>query len=108
MRAIVEVRSQHSRGSSSGKFGGPDTYVSVQIVPEGVKPLACLNYSVAAKRGIKIEYCGEGYSRNSGPHSALGKALAAAKIRAAKLNSSSGEFVYAVLSAQKIAKQKGI
>ena len=27
-KAIVEVRSQHSRGSASG-FGGPDTYVAV-------------------------------------------------------------------------------
>ena len=61
--AYVEERSQHSRGSSGGGFGGPDTYVAVQVVPEGVERLTCLNHSVAARRGIEIVYCGEGYSR---------------------------------------------
>lgn len=75
---LLEVRSQKSKGSSKG-FGGPDTYVAVQIVPEGVEPLRALNQDVAKKRGITIERFGEGYSRYSGPRSRLGRALAAAK-----------------------------
>ena len=76
--AIICVRSQHSVGSSSNRFGGPDRYVAVQIVPAGVEPLRCLRSDVAARRGIRIRYCGEGYSRNSGPRSMLGQALAKA------------------------------
>lgn len=63
MRAFVEERSQKSRGGSSG-FGGPDRYVAVQVVPDGVKPLSYLNSRVAKLRGIEIIWCGEGYSRN--------------------------------------------
>lgn len=76
--AIVCVRSQHSVGSSSGGFGGPDRYVAVQIVPPGVEPLQCLRRDVARKRGIELRYCGEGYWKNDGPRSMLGKALATA------------------------------
>lgn len=76
---ILEVRSQKSRGSGQGGFGGPDTYVAVQSVPAGVQPLLALNAKVAAKRGIKITHFGEGYSRSSGPRSALGLGIAAAK-----------------------------
>ena len=37
-------------------------------------------------RGIEIHYCGEGYSRNDGPRSMLGRAWRAAQeIRAAHL-----------------------
>ena len=61
--AYVEERSQHSRGSSGGRFGGPDTYIAVQVVPDGVERLTCLNHSVATRRGIEIIYCGDGYSR---------------------------------------------
>lgn len=58
--AYVEIRGQHSRGSSANQFGGPDTYVAVQIVPEGQEPLTVLNRYHAAKRGIEIKYFGEG------------------------------------------------
>ena len=75
-KAYVEIRSQHSVGSGSG-FGGPDTYVAVQIVPDGVEPLRSLNSRVASKRGIRIIQCGEGYSRNQATErSMLGAALA--------------------------------
>jgi hypothetical protein len=60
MKAYIEERSQHSKGS--WPRSGPDRYVAVQIVPDNVEPLICLNRTVAAKRGIKIIYCGEGYS----------------------------------------------
>jgi len=52
--AYIEVRSQHSRGSSAHQFGGPDTYVAVQMVPEGVEPMSALIQSAADKRGIII------------------------------------------------------
>lgn len=63
-KAYVEIRSQKSRGGSANAFGGPDTYVAVQVVPDGVERLKVLNHSIAEKRGIDIIYCGEGYSRN--------------------------------------------
>lgn len=60
MKAYIEERSQHSKGT--WPRSGPDRYVAVQIVPDNVEPLIILNRIVAAKRGIKIIYCGEGYS----------------------------------------------
>jgi hypothetical protein len=80
MRAIIEVRSQHSCGSSSNRFGGPDTYVAVQVVPDGVEPLRNLRLDAAAKRGIRIIFCGEGYSsRQATERSMLRRALAKAQ-----------------------------
>jgi len=77
--AHFEIRSQKSIGSRNSKFGGPDTYVAVQVVPEGIDPLKQLNRNVAEKRGIEIIHFGEGYSEHSGIRSALGKAIAAAQ-----------------------------
>ena len=83
--AYVEVRSQKSRGA--GPFGGPDTYVAVQVVPEGAAPLRYLNHVVAKKRGIEIIYCGEGYSnRCKTPRSMLNQAKAHAEEVAAEIN----------------------
>ncbi len=80
MQYILEIKSQHSvGGSKNGGFGGPDRYVAVQIVPDGVAPLASLQAHVAKQRGIKIKHFGEGYSKSNGPKSALGQAIAAAK-----------------------------
>lgn len=75
----IHTRSQKSVGSGPGKFGGPDTYVAVTATPEGVETPRYLNRSVLAKRGIKIFYFGEGYSKHSGPRSMLGRALAEAR-----------------------------
>ncbi len=72
--AILSERSQPSRGRATCQFSGPDTYVSVQIIPAGQYPLVCLNKKVAKKRGIILVYCGEGYSNRTGPTSMLGKA----------------------------------
>lgn len=85
-QAHVEIRSQHSRGSSANRFGGPDTYVSVQCVPDGVCPLTYLNRKVAKKRNIILIYCGEGYRKNDGPKSMLGQAIAKAEKVAAEIN----------------------
>ena len=87
-RAIVEVRTQHSTGSGTGKFGGPELYVAVQIVPEGVEPLKALQGPAAKRRGIEIVYCGEGYGRSRGPRSAFGRAMAAAEKLADEINRS--------------------
>ena len=86
--AIVEVRAQKSRGQGAGKHGGPNRYVAVQVVPEGVEPLTSLRLDIAAKRGIEIVRFGEGYSEHAGPRSALGQALAAASAYAATINAS--------------------
>lgn len=81
MKAIVEIRSQRA------KHGGPDRYVAVQVVPEGVEPLRVLNHSVAAKRGIQIIHCGEGYSlRCKTLRSMLGSAIADAQRIANNIN----------------------
>jgi len=78
MRAYVEERTQKARGTWPAR--GPDTYVAVQIVPEGVEPLKQLNHRVADNRGIKIVYCGEGYSNRCGSgRSMLDHARAKAK-----------------------------
>jgi hypothetical protein len=91
--AHVEVRAQKSRGSASGRFGGPDTYVAVQIVPDGVEPLACLNHRNATLRGIEIIHCGEGYSdRAKTPRSMLRVALAAANAIADRINAESAGY----------------
>lgn len=54
-------------------------YVAVQLVPEGVEPLEALRADLAERRGIQIVQCGEGYRRNDGPRSALGRARAEAE-----------------------------
>ena len=66
MQAFLKIKSQKSRGSGNG-FGGPDTYVAVQLVRSGQTRLESLNLKAAAKRGITLLYCGEGYSKSSGP-----------------------------------------
>lgn len=84
--AYVEVRSQHSRGSRVGGFGGPDRYVAVQVVPEGAERMATLNRKTAALRGIELIYVGEGYSNRRGPRSMLGKAICEAREIAGSIN----------------------
>ena len=72
--AYLEVRTQPARGTWPRQ--GPDTYVTVQIVPDGQERLRCLNRSVAKKRGIELVYIGEGYwQRQKTLKSALGAAL---------------------------------
>jgi len=84
--AYVEIRGQHSRGSSSNRFGGPDTYVAVQIVPDGVKRLTVLNRRLAERQGIEIIIVGEGYHEHQGPRSSLGRAIAKAEEIADRIN----------------------
>lgn len=84
--AYVEVRSQHSVGSGSNTFGGPDTYVAVQIVPSGVIPLVQLQHRVAKHRGIGIKYFGQGYGRYRGSRSMLGQAIQSANEWAEQYN----------------------
>ena len=85
MKAYVEVRSQKAKVGNSG-FGGPDTYVAIQVVPAGAERLTALDKRQADKRGITIEYIGEGYHKSRGPRSALGQAIREAERRAALIN----------------------
>ena len=83
--AFIETRSQSAKGSFPRQ--GPDTYIAVQVVPEGVQPLQTLNQAAAARRGIEIIYCGEGYrTRQQSPQSMLRQALAHAQEIAAEVN----------------------
>lgn len=84
MKAYVEVRSQKAKGTFPKR--GPDRYVAVQSVPDGVEPLKYLNYSVATRRGIEIIYCGEGYSNRTSNRSMYGQALEKAKKIAGEIN----------------------
>ncbi len=83
--AYVECRSQHAKGSGPG--AGPDTYFAVQVVPAEATRLLSLNHTAAAKRGIEIIYCGEGYSnRQQTERSMYNRAKAAAHRVAAEIN----------------------
>jgi hypothetical protein len=84
MKAYIEERAQHARGGR-----GPDRYVAVQVVPDGVERLKQLRESVAERRGIRIIHCGEGYYGSRGPRSALGQALAKAAQICAEINGES-------------------
>lgn len=80
MQYILEIRRQPAKTSRTRKpFHGPDTYVAVQCVPDGVEPLTVLNTTAAAKRGITIKRFGTGYIKHDGPRSMLGQAIAAAE-----------------------------
>ena len=59
-KAFVEKRSQKRVGTPPK--AGPDTYFVVQVVPVGKPRLKVLNTKIAAKRGIDIIFCGDGYS----------------------------------------------
>ncbi len=85
-RYILEVRDQPRYRNSLG-FYGPDTYVAVQIVPDGVEPLLeVLDPHEAAKRGIEIRRFGDGYSYSDGPRSRLAKAIDRAEHFIAEMN----------------------
>jgi len=86
--AYVEIR---CKGAKRGRTGhsGPDRYVAVQVVPKGVQPLKVLNHRAAAKRGIEIIHCGDGYAlRTKTPRSSLNRAIAKAKRIADEINNS--------------------
>lgn len=74
----VVTRSQHAKRGRS-MFSGPDTYVAVVGIPEGVECPYVLNRKVLAKRGISFTYFGEGYREHIGPRSMLGKLIANAE-----------------------------
>ena len=84
MKAYVEHRRQKAKGRWPKL--GPDTYVAVQVVPEGITKLQYLNKVVAKKRGIQIIYCGEGYSNRTSEKSMYSQALKKAKEIADKIN----------------------
>lgn len=86
-KAYVEIRSQSPKGVGSWPRTGPDVYVAVQVVPDGVDKLTVLNKKVASKRGIDIIWCGEGYSnRCISSNSMLNIAITKAESLAKKIN----------------------
>ena len=89
-KAYVEERTQKATGQWPRQ--GPELYVAVQVVPDGVVKLKALNNSVAEKRGIKIIYCGEGYGRNYGPRSAIYAARRKAEQIADRINNGAVEW----------------
>ena len=70
--AYIEVRSQCAKGA--WPHSGPDRYIALQIVPQGVEPLRALQSAAAERRGILLVYCGEGYWNRTGLRSAYGRA----------------------------------
>lgn len=86
-RYILEVRTHQYASQNSRGFCGPDAYVAVQIVPDGVEPLLeVLDPLEAARRGIEIRGFGEGYSYSDGPRSRLAKAIDRAERFIAEMN----------------------
>ena len=85
MKAIIETRSQKASGRA-WPSKGPDKYVAVQLVPDGVQPLDALREDSAKKRGIEIIRCGDYYWNSTGPRSRYAKAMAEAEKIAAKYN----------------------
>lgn len=83
-KAYIEVRTQSAKGIWPKR--GPDVYIAVQVVPDGVARLTVLNQKVAQKRGIEIIYVGEGYSNRIGERSMYGQAMAEAEAIVAKIN----------------------
>ena len=73
MTRVIVTRSQHSVGSSGGRFGGPDMYLAVVDVPDGgASPKTrYLSAANAAKYGWRIRYIGEYYRQHIGPRSAF-------------------------------------
>lgn len=85
MKTYVEIRGQSPVGTFPRQ--GPDRYVAVQVVPDGVEKLGALNRTVAEKRGIEIIYCGEGYSKSrKAQRSTLSVAIAIAEKIASGIN----------------------
>jgi hypothetical protein len=78
MTTQIVTRSQHSNGSSAHRFGGPNRYMVVLVVPDGVEVPYVLRQSVLAKRGIKYFYIGEYYGEHTGPRSTYARLLARA------------------------------
>ena len=73
-RAFVEVRRSTS-----------DSYVAVQLVPEGKLPLRRLDRVAAARLGITFIFCGSGDPRR-GPRSKLQLAIREAEMIAKTIN----------------------
>ena len=73
-RAFVEVRRSTS-----------DSYVAVQLVPEGKLPLRRLDRGAAARRGSTFIFCGSGDPRG-GPRSKFQLAIREAEMVARNIN----------------------
>ena len=86
--AKVFIRSQKSIGDRNGHFGGPDRYVAVVVAPRNVEipDSMPLRSDTLKRRGMKMKYFGEGYSKSTGPRSSLGRATEDAEKYAGNIN----------------------
>lgn len=106
MQYQIHTRSQHAKTNNAG-FHGPDTYVAVTCAPEGVTVPYQLAPKLLSKRGIKIRYFGEGYTKYRGPKSSLGRAIAAAETWIAEQQQQEGHNCRAVLESFKSIHAEG-
>jgi hypothetical protein len=87
MTSYVVTRQQPRRGTFPSQ--GPDVYVALVQVPEGVSfdpNRTPLQVSRLRSRGIEVTRIGEGYRKHKGPKSSLGQALRRAKELARRLS----------------------
>lgn len=80
MTKYIVTRSQHSVGGGSG-FGGPDRYLALVGVPDGVEfnQSTPLHRDRLAKLGIEVEVVGEYYGMHTGPRSSYAKLVTRAE-----------------------------
>ena len=93
-KQVVDIvtRSQHSVGSSSNTFGGPDRYVAAVVRPADSEPVGThpLSTHNIRRYGWEVISCGEGYSRHTGPRSMYGMAVARAEQIKAEIEGAEG------------------
>ena len=70
----------------AGHRRGPDCYVAILIVPDGVAAPRAMQRTTLERRGCRLVEVGRGYTRATGPRSALGRVrcVAAAVVVAAR------------------------
>ena len=85
MNYYIVTRSQHARRGRSGHTG-PDSYIAVVGVPEGVEfdpARTPLNRDHLARKGITVEKVGKYYHFSTGPRSRYASAMRVAQDRVA-------------------------
>ena len=58
----------------AGHRRGPDCYVAILIFPDGVAAPRAMQRTTLERRGCRLVEVGRGYTRATGPRSALGRA----------------------------------
>ena len=76
-RYEIVTRGQKARGS--GRFKGPDHYIAVLEIPDGVEAPRVLRESVLDRLGIRKIYIGEYYDAHTGPRSRYARLMREAR-----------------------------